>query len=248
MSSASPESSPGELAAVFAQLHGMLLSRQDATSAVHHLAQAAQQMIPAATGAGVSLLDEDGTRISTAATDPAVEAADAAQYELGQGPCLSAWATGEPQRIEDTTTDLRWPQWQTTAAEAGIRSVLSTPLVHRGRALGALKVYAPTPAALGSEQERLLGLFADAVSTLLGSAQTSDAPVRLSASLQAALSSRGVVGLATGVLMARDHLGPEAARTALLETARAQGRRVAEVAADLLVAAQDRGRDQDGRR
>ena len=79
----SPEPSSGELATVFAQLHGMLLSEQDATTAVHQLARAARQMFPAATGAGVSLLDEDGTRITTAATDPAVEAADAAQYELG---------------------------------------------------------------------------------------------------------------------------------------------------------------------
>lgn len=73
----SPESSPGELTTVFAHLHGMLLSVQDATTAVHQLARAAHQTIPAAAGAGVSLLDEDGRRVSTASTDALVEAADA---------------------------------------------------------------------------------------------------------------------------------------------------------------------------
>lgn len=236
----SSESSPGELTTVFARLHGMLLSEQDATTAVGQLARAAQQTIPSAAGAGVSLLSEEGTRISTASTDAVVEAADAAQYDLGMGPCLSAWGTGEPQRIDDTTTDSRWARWQAAAAASGIRSVLSTPLVHRGRTLGALKVYANAPEAFGETEERLLGLLADAAATLLGAAQTHDAPVRLSGALKTALATREVVGLAAGVLMAREHLGPEAARSALLETARTQERRVAEVAADVLAAEQAR--------
>jgi GAF domain-containing protein len=230
----SSESSPGELTTVFAHLHGMLLSQDDATTAVHQLAMAVHQVIPAAAGAGVSLLDEDGTRISTASTDTVVEAADASQYDLGQGPCLSAWATGEPQRIEDTSTETRWAAWQALAAKSGIRSVLSTPLVHRGHILGALKVYSTTPAAFGDAEQRLLGLFADAAGTLLGAAQSVEAPVRLSAALQAALASRETVGLATGVLMARERLGPEAARSVLLERARAQGRKVTQLAAEVL--------------
>jgi small ligand-binding sensory domain FIST len=118
--------------------------------------------------------------------------------------------------------------------------------VYRSHALGALKVYATAPAAFGEAEERLLGLFADAAATLLGAAQTTDAPVRLSASLKAALATRETVGLAAGVLMAREHLDPESARSLLLEQAHAQGRRVAEVAAEILDRgpedAQDRGR------
>ena len=240
-----PDPSRGELATVFAQLHGMLLSRDDATTAVSRLAHAARQMIPAAAGAGVSLLNADGTRVTTAATDPVVEAADAAQYELGMGPCLSAWAMQEPQRIEDTTTETRWAGWEAAAAASGIRSVLSTPLVHRGQALGALKVYATTPGAFGPDAERLLGLFAEAAATLLGAAQPVETPTRLNEALKTALATRETVGLATGVLMAREHLGAEAARTVLLETARAQGRRVAEVAAELVEAATDREDHQE---
>jgi len=218
-----PDPAPGELTTVFAHLHGLLLSEQDAATAVGRLAKVAHRLVPGAAGAGVSLLDEHGTRISTAATDTAVEAADALQYELGMGPCLSAWATREPQRVDDTTADPRWVRWQGAAAESGIRSVLSTPLLHRGRSLGALKVYATAPGAFGEAEEQLLGLLADAAATLLGSAQATDAPVRLSGTLRTALTSREIIGMATGVLMARDHLGPEAARAALLERAHTQG-------------------------
>lgn len=233
----SPDPSPGELSTVFAHLHGMLLSQHDADTAVTHLARTAHQMLPAATGAGVSLLGADGTRTSTAATNPAVEAADTLQYELGVGPCLSAWATRVPQRIGDTTVETRWAGWSAAAASAGIRSVLSTPLVYRGWALGAMKVYATTPAAFGETEEELLGQLAQAAATLLGAAQPVQAPARLSNSLKDALAARDAIGLAAGVLMARDHLSAEGARTALLDTARAQGRRLAEVAAEVLDAA-----------
>ncbi|WP_387744898.1 hypothetical protein [Kocuria nitroreducens] len=67
----------------------MLLSLDDAGAAVRRPARVAHQVIPGATGAGRSLLDEEGTRISTASTDQAVGAADALQYELGTGTCLS---------------------------------------------------------------------------------------------------------------------------------------------------------------
>jgi GAF domain-containing protein len=239
-----PEPSPDELTTAFAHLHGMILPVQDATTAVGHLARAVHQIIPAAAGAGISLLDGHGTRITTAATDTLVEAADAAQYELGQGPCLSAWATGQPQCIDDTTTDPRWAGWQTAAAEAGIRSVLSTPMIYRGRSPGAMKVYATTPGAFGATEQRLLGLLAEAAATLLGVAQPVDAPVRLSTSLKATMASREVIGLAAGVLMAREHISPESARSALLHQAQAQGRPMAQVAAEILEAAQASGQDR----
>jgi GAF domain-containing protein len=228
------ESSPGELVTVFAGLHGMFLSEQDATAAVQQLARAARQMVPAATGAGVSLMSDDGTRLSTAATDKTVEAADTLQYALGQGPCLSAWATGDSQRVEDTHQDPRWVRWQQAAAQAGIRSVLSVPLAYRDHRLGALKVYATRPGAFGDPEERVLRLLADAAATLLGAAQPVQAPRRLSGALQSALRSRETIALATGVLMSRDHLGAEAARSRLLEWSRSQGRPVVEVAAEVL--------------
>lgn len=235
-----PPSSPDELTTVFAHLQGMLLSTQDATAAVHQLARAAHRMVPAAAGAGVSLIDETGTRVTAAATDTVVEAADALQYELGQGPCLSAWATREPQHVADTAQDPRWTRWQAAAAASGIRSVLSTPLVHRNRGLGAMKVYATAPGAFTEAEERLLRLLADAAATLMGTAQAADAPVRLSASLKAALQSRETVALAAGVLMSRRGLDAEAAREALLADARARGRSVAESAADVLETGRDR--------
>lgn len=161
-----PDPSPGELTTVFADLHGMLLTEADATAAVRQLAWAAHRMVPTAAGAGISLMGDDGTRITAAATDDVVEVADAVQYSLGQGPCVSAWATGDVQRVDDTTRDTRWSRWQEAAAAAGIRSVVSVPLRHRGIRLGALKAYATAPEAFDDADIRLLELLADAIAVL----------------------------------------------------------------------------------
>lgn len=198
------------------------------------LARVAQQIVSTAAGAGVSLLDTEGQQVSTASTDALVEIADAVQYRLGEGPCLTAWARQEPQRIDDTLVDTRWARWQKAAAGAGIRSVLSIPLRYRAESLGALKVYARAPAAFGDEDEVLLGALAEAAAILLGAAQPVDAPERFSGSLQAALRSRETITLAAGVIMAQEHVDAETARSALAHQARQQGQRMVEVAAEVL--------------
>lgn len=229
-----PESSAMELTTVFARIQNMLLSQEDATAAVHQLAQVARDLIPSAAGAGVSLLDAHGTRTSTGATDGLVETADALQYDLGEGPCLSAWATGAPQRISDTTDDDRWPRWSSAAARSGIRSMLSVPLVFQDRCLGAMKVYATVDVAFTGYEEQQLCLLAAAAATLLGSAQTRDAPQRLSAALQAGLEGRQAIDRATGMLMEQRATDPDDAHSVLLTASRAQGRSMAEVARQIL--------------
>lgn len=223
-----------DLTSVVVSVRGMLLSEQDATAAVAALARVAEQVIPSAAGAGVSLIDEAGHQVSAASTDSLVEFVDEVQYRLGQGPCLTAWATREPQRIDDMGEETRWAPWRAVALEAGVRAVLSIPLVYRGESLGALKVYARTAGAFAAEEERMLASLADAAATLLGAAQPVDAPQRLTAALQRALQSREKITLAAGVLMAREERTAEAAREELLRRARLQGRKMVDVAAQIL--------------
>ncbi|HSK33400.1 MAG TPA: GAF and ANTAR domain-containing protein [Propionicimonas sp.] len=228
------ESHTAELTTVFARLQNMFLSQEHATAAVHRLAQVARDLIPSAAGAGVSLIDDQCTRTSAGATDDLVEAADALQYDLGDGPCLYAWATATPQRIQDTTDDDRWPEWSAAAARSGIRSMLSVPMVFQDRCLGAMKVYATVDDAFTGYEEQQLGLLAAAAATLLGSAQAADAPQRLSAEWQAGLEDRQAVDRATGMLMEQRATDPDDAHCVLLTASRAQGRPMAEVARQIL--------------
>ncbi|MEX5272053.1 GAF and ANTAR domain-containing protein [Kocuria sabuli] len=229
-----PESSAMELTAVFARIQNMLLSQEHATAAVHQLAQVAQDLIPSAAGAGVSLIGAHGSRTSAGATDHLVEAADALQYELGEGPCLSAWATEILQRINDTTDDDRWPQWSGAVARSGIRSMLSVPLVFQDRCLGTMKVYATVGDAFTGHEEQQLGLLAAVAATLLGAAQTREAPQRLSAALQAGLEDRQTIDRAIGMLMEQRVTDPDDAHAVLITASLAQGRPMVEIARQIL--------------
>lgn len=228
------EASVAELTTVLARMQGMLLSQEAATSAAEQLSRVARELIGPAAGAGVSLLEQDGNRMSTAATDAVVEASEELQHELGEGPCLSAWAMLAPQRIDDTAEDRRWPGWSRAVQDLGVRSVLNAPLVFHGEPLGAMEVYATTAHAFSADDERTLALLAGAAATFCGAAQGSEAPHRLSAALKAALRDRQTIDMAAGMLMERRGLNSEAARGEMLEASRAQGRPLAVIARQVL--------------
>ncbi|MGN7251499.1 MULTISPECIES: GAF domain-containing protein [unclassified Arthrobacter] len=104
------------------------------------LARAIMVSVPGTTGAGVSLLDARGKRTSSASTDEIVTRADTRQYELGQCPCLTAWASKENVIVQDITTDPRWPHWSKAVKTLPVRSVASAPLLAGHGCIGALKV------------------------------------------------------------------------------------------------------------
>lgn len=212
-----------ELSLVIARIEGLLLTAEKVDRAVQLLAQAIKDAVPGTVGAGVSLLDSRGRRTSNGATDRVVEEADALQYQLGQGPCLTAWAAEETVIIQDVRTDLRWPQWSAAAASLPIRSVVSTPLITEKECIGALKVYAALPSAYTGATASMLERFAAPAATLLSHVQASELPQRISESLQSSLHSRDLVNRACGVLMERHGLGnDEALRTLMLQAREAR--------------------------
>ncbi len=232
MTSSNPDL--GELLPLVARLQGMLVSREVAAAAVEQLAEVARDMIDSAVGAGASLIDADGTRVSTATTDRVAARADELQYRLGEGPCLSAWATSAVQRLDDTDADDRWPTWSAAARGLGIRSVLSVPLVFRDDCIGALKIYSTGAAAFDAEDERRLVLLSTAAAALLGMARGDDGPRQLSAALAGAMADRQTIAIATGVLMERNRVDREAAHYLLLDQSRREGESLVQVARELL--------------
>jgi putative methionine-R-sulfoxide reductase with GAF domain len=200
----------GELGVIIGRTKGLLLTEQTAQQAVDDLAEVARSVIDRAEGAGVSLI-MGGDRISVGSTDSYVLTADRLQYELSEGPCLTAWATGEAQLIDDTTTDERWRRWNSAAAETGVRSCVTVPLIRGRESIGALKAYSRTPGAFSSADARVLSHLATAAAALLGHIQASDTPQRINAEVSRALTTRGTIDLARGILMERYDMSPDEA-------------------------------------
>ncbi len=160
-----------ELAAALTQMAGLVLSHETVDTALELVTTLAATTTAGTLGAAVTVVDEHGKR-SRAASDRLVEQADALQYELDEGPCLTAWRTRELVRIDDTTTDVRWPRWNDAAGRLGVRSVLSAPLLVTGESIGAMKVYCERPQNYGPHDEHVMRLLAAQAGILLANAQS----------------------------------------------------------------------------
>ena len=228
-----PGAGSPELAAALSQMSGLVLSRETVETALELVTRLAAAATAGTLGAAVTLVDEHGRR-SRAVSNQAVADADALQYELDEGPCLTAWRTRQPVRVDDTTTDARWPHWNAAVQSLGVRSVLSTPLVIGGESIGAMKVYCERPGNYGPHDEQIMLLLAEQAAILLSNSQSLQEARRLSRQLTGALASRDVIAQAVGVLLGQGAAGPEDAFGTLAGAAREAGRSVEDVARELV--------------
>lgn len=193
------------------------------------VAQLAVHAIPRAEGAGLTLREHDGsdTLVATAAF---VSAVDAIQYGLGEGPCISAAAQGLTVQSHALGIDTRWPRFGSEVVALGVHSALSLPLVNGDRVLGAMNIYARPENAFSDRAVELGQLFALPAAVAVQNAQVLAQADRLATELQRALSSRGPVNQAMGVLMSLHGISPDEALERLRTQSRAEGISLHEVA------------------
>jgi GAF domain-containing protein len=227
-----------DLAKALARLSAVLLSQESVDTTVGLVTRVAVTTLPGTTGAGVSLLDASGKR-TTAASDPLVEQADLLQYELDEGPCLSAWRGRVPVRIDDTEAEHRWPRWTQEAAARGIKAVLSAPMLTGDRSIGAIKVYSRQAAVYDEHSEQVLSLLAQQSAILLANAQSYEDANELASQLRTALAGRDLVGQAKGVLIAEGARDEVAAFSMLVTASQRSNMKLHEVARLLVAEAAD---------
>lgn len=161
---------------------------------------------------------------------------DAIQTRTGQGPCLDAIWDERAVRVEDMSSEQRWPEFAAQAAKAGAHSSLSFQLFVEGDNLGALNLYAGRPHAFGEESEDVGLVFAAHAAVALSGAQQEE-------NLRAALSSRDLIGQAKGILMERHRLTADQAFTLLVQASSRTNRKLADIAEELCVTGTAPGAD-----
>ena len=218
-----------ELADVFARMSGLLLSETTVETSLSLLSTCAQQTVPGASGAGVSVIDERGRR-SSGSTDARVREADSLQYAFDEGPCLDATRTRRLVRVDDLAADERWPAWASNATRLGLGAAMSSPMIVGNTALGALKVYADKPHTFDAHGEQLLALFSAQASVLVANLQSYERAKRLSDGMRQAVHDRDVISMAKGVLMGRSAVDEDTAFGVLLARSEQDGTSVAAAA------------------
>lgn len=220
-----------QIAAAFARMAGLFLSHETVDDALATITELAVETVPGTAGAGLTLFDRAGVRQTAAATSELVRRADALQYELGDGPCLTASAERTVVRVDDVAADPRWPRWGPEAAKLGVTATLSAALVAGERGLGAMKVYGT--GAYGPREEHVLTLFAAQAALLVAHVLAAAEAETVTGRITEKLRGREVIARATGFLMGRDGVGEHAAFLTLAEAARARGTSLLRVAEQL---------------
>lgn len=164
--------------------------------------------------ASVTLIN-DGRASTPVQTESLASDLDAVQYGSDRGPCLEAYRSRAvvPGMIPASAD--RWPEFTEAAGQAGIRSVLSVPLVASDRPLGALNLYSRSERGYDETDEETAVLFSEQAAVACANAEVYWRTYSLTEHLREALESRDVIGQAKGILMARRGCTPEVAFEAL---------------------------------
>ena len=128
--------------------------------------------------------------------------ADELQYQEGSGPCLDAGRGGVVLRIDDVRTEQRWPAYIARVRRTDVRSSLSVPLPYQGSIIGALNIYARTPAAFATPESLAAGLgVAETIAVAVANAEAHAQLAEQARNMRVAMESRAVIEQAKGVVV-----------------------------------------------
>jgi putative methionine-R-sulfoxide reductase with GAF domain len=182
---------------------------------------------------GITYLTRYGV-LTVASSDSLANAVDELQYGTGDGPCLQALRTGETVRVEDVLTEARWGDYPALAAQAGIRSSLSYPVIVDEIAVGAVNFYSTSTAAWTADSEAAGLLLSFQVAGILGAVRGIAMELVADPSRAQAFAERHEVDIACGILMAQRGCSNPDARTILAADAARRGVPIRAVVTELL--------------
>ncbi len=198
----------------------------DSADVMDLIVSAVVGMVPGAEEASISLAQRGRRVVSAAATGDLPRLFDDLQQETRQGPCMDAMYEHQTIRVDDLTTEQRWPELARRAGEIGVSSMLCVQLFVAGDDLGALNLLARRPGAFTDESERIGLLLASHAAVAVAQARKLD-------HLTTALASRDLIGQAKGVLMERYKITADQAFLVLVRASQDTNRKLHEIALHL---------------
>ncbi len=233
-----PDADVDDLRSGLADLAGLVADSLGLEELLARVATYAVQAIPAADGAGLTLLrtDRPDNRVEVlAASAPFVQQVDQIQYvEVNEGPCITAALERRTVRSGSLGGDKLWPRFGPRVGRLGVHSVLSLPLLLPGQVVGAINVYAHRTNAFTERAAELGESFAVAAAVAVHNAHVLTQARTLTTQLQTALSTRPVIDQAIGILRARSGGTAEEAFDRLRRISQAENIKLAVVARSIV--------------
>ena len=162
-----------KLSAVLSEFARTVITDFPIEGILHHLVQKIVEILPV-TSAGVTLISAGMAPRYVAASDESALRFEQLQSELGEGPCLAAFASGQAVSISDLSEDDRFPLFAPAALAEGLAAAFTFPLCHGSHRLGALDLYRATPGPLDQHDMDSAQTLADVAAAYLLNAQARD--------------------------------------------------------------------------
>lgn len=203
-----------EISTSITELQNVLLGTESIEQFVQELAVQAARLVAGSLSCGITL--RRGRQTTTVAcSDKLATAVNDLQYRLLEGPILTALEDGQAVRVDDMAAETRWPRFAPAAAEQGVMSGLSLPLIAQDQTVGALSLYAMTAGAFGDDEAHRAEKFADPAAGALALGLRLVTYADLIDQLRASLASRAIIDQAVGVIMGQERCTQHKAFAAL---------------------------------
>ncbi|GAA1427331.1 GAF and ANTAR domain-containing protein [Microlunatus lacustris] len=222
---------------VFDQLGRILHGSSDDRSlsrVLQRVAEAAQQLVPELVDVSVTLVEGDWARTAVFTSQLASDL-DERQYEVGSGPSTAASLAGSTVLVSTAEPSVSaYPDFARSAAERGVRYLLSVGLPVPQRTLGALNLYSAADRTFAPESVSLAEALAGYAAVAVANAALCQSAVAEARHMHEILRTRAVIEQARGILMGSRRCGPDEAFILLNRVSQQQDRRIRDVAADLV--------------
>lgn len=155
-----------QLSSVLSEFARTMLTDFPIQGILDHLVLRIVDILPI-TGAGVALISPTTAPHYVAASDNAALRFEQLQTELGEGPCLAAYRTGEAVAVTDLRSEGRFDTFVPRAIAIGLAAVFTFPSRQGGDRLGALDLYRNTAGTLSDEDMVTAQTLADVTAAYL---------------------------------------------------------------------------------
>jgi transcriptional regulator with GAF, ATPase, and Fis domain len=211
-----------------------LLSPHEAFEAtLQRIAEFSATAIMGSDRIAVSVVAE-GRRVALFASDQDVRDAESLQYELGEGPTLTAISERQVTGSGSLGGDPAWPRFGSTVARTGLHSVLVAPMVLPDSVVGAVSVYAGHKNAFDDRSIRRAqrcALPAAAVVQNLHVLHQSQVQVK---QLSDALKTRSIIDQAIGIIRSRNGCSADEAFQRLRKISNTERTKLVDVAENVV--------------
>jgi transcriptional regulator with GAF, ATPase, and Fis domain len=233
--SSSPDGRVDEavLARAFVRLADTLASDFDIVDFLQGLSADSVDIL-SAEAAGVMLADACGGLRLIASSDERMRLLELFEIQSEQGPCLDAFATGQPVQACAADSRTRWPAFAPRASDAGFQMMCAVPLRLRTDTIGALNVFRVDDELFTDSEMDIIQAMGEMAAIGLIQERALRERSLLTEQLQAALTSRVKIEQAKGMLAEYLTVTVDDAFLLLRNYARNRNRKLSHVASEVV--------------